>query len=179
MNIFKSLFVITAVSALVIGGTSALFTSEGSINGNTISSGSVNLVVHNFSGNKPINTDNMAPGDWTPWGRAELYNTGTLPVNVYMYVNNVSGGACDKTNLEVRTGWAGGDEFVHLLYNGSLAGITGAGNRVETTVNPPFDQLDPNISQVIQQRAQLDDSADDAYQNTSCTWDEIFVAENL
>ena len=179
MNILKSLIVILAMGALVGGTTSALFTSQGSINGNTISSGSVNLVVHNFSGNKPIYTSNMAPGDWTPWGRAELYNTGTLPVNVYMYVDNVSGAACDKTNLVVKTGWAGGDEFVNQLYNGPLAGITDAGNRVETTVNPPFDQLDPNLSQVIQQRAQLDSSADDAYQNTSCAWDEIFVAENL
>ncbi len=179
MKILKSLVVIMAMAALVGGTTSALFTAQDQITGNTISSGSVDLVVHNFSGNKPINTSNMAPGQWTPWGRAELYNTGSLPTNVYMYVDNVSGAACPKTNLEVRTGWAGGDETVHLLYNGSLAGITGAGNRVETTVNPPFDQLNPNISQVIKQRAQLDPSADDPYQNTTCTWDEIFVAENL
>ena len=171
------------MAGLVAGSTNALFSAQDEITGNTISSGSVDLVVHNFSGNKPINTQNMAPGQWTPWGRAELYNTGSLPTNVYMYVDSVSGVACDKTNLVVKTGWAlGGDmasETVHELYNGSLAGIAGAGNRVETTVNPPFDQLDPNWSQVIWQRAQLDSSADDNYQNTTCIWDEIFVAENV
>lgn len=178
-RIVLSLVIILAVVGMATGATRALFSAQDEISGNTIASGSVDLVVHNFSGNKPINTQNMVPGQWTDWGRAELYNTGSLPVNVYMYVDNVSGGACDKTNLEVRTGWAGGDEKVRQVYNGSLASLTGSANRVETTIDPPFDQLNSNWSQVIWQHAQLDGSADNAYQNTTCTWREVFVAENL
>jgi len=36
----------------------------------------------------------------------------------------------------------------------------------------------PNITRVIQQRAQLDSGADNSYQGTHCTWDEIVVAES-
>ncbi len=178
-KIIISLSIIGAVAAVASIATYAVFTAEDSVTGNTISSATVTLDVHNFSGNKPINTSNMLPGDWTPDGRAELYNTGSVPMNVYMYVENMQGAACDKTNLKVMTGWAGGDEQVHQLYNGPLSGLDGAGHRIETTVNPPFDQLDANWSQVIHQQAQLDSSAGNTYQNKSCTWDEIFVGETI
>lgn len=177
-----SLASMAMVGASIGGGTYALFSSTGSVTGNTISSGSVNLLVHNFSGNKPVNSSGIVPGQWAPDGRLELYNTGTSPAKAYMYVTNLSssGGAiCDKINLKVSTGHAGGSETENVLYNGPIAAISGASNRFETTTVPPFNQLDPNISQAIHQQAQLDVSADSAQMNQTCTWDEVFVAENV
>lgn len=177
-RIALSLVTVFAVVAMVAGATQAVFSDTGYILGNTMSSGTVDLTVHNFSGNKPIHTSLMVPGQWTPDGRAELYNTGTLPVKVYMYVQNLTG-TCDKTNLKVETGNAGGNEHLRAIYNGALAALDGSGARVEVTGNPPFATLGANWSQVIHQLAQLDPSADNSYQGKSCTWDEVFVAENV
>jgi hypothetical protein len=98
---------------------------------------------------------------------------------MYMHVDNVTGAACDKINLQVTTGHAGSDagERARDVHNAALLNIQGAGNRVEVTGIPPFATIGPNWTQVIQQRAQLDTSADDTYQNKTCTWDEVFVAE--
>ena len=170
---------IVGTLALVAGVSGALFTDTDTIPGNSIAVGTVDITVHNFSGNKPINTDNMAPGDWTPDGRAEVYNVGTLPVKIYMHVANKSGGACPKTNLKLSTGHAGPNETERVIYNGSLNALNGAGNRVEVTGSPPFATLLANWSQVVHQEAQLDLSAGNAYQGTTCTWDEVFTAESL
>lgn len=179
-KILLSLVTIIGIAVMVVGSAKAVFSAQGTIVGNTISSATVTLQVHNLSGNKPIDTSMLFPGQWTPDGRAELYNTGSAPVKVYMYADNIAGAACDKTNLMVSTGYAGGDETLNVLYNGSLQGISGPGNRFETTAGLPFNSsLGANITQVIHQQAQLDSTADNAYQNTSCTWDEVFVAENV
>lgn len=179
-KILLSLVTVFGIAAIVVGSAKAVFSAQGTIVGNTISSATVTLQVHNFSGNKPVNTSSLVPGQWAPDGRAELYNTGNVPVKVYMYAANVAGAACDKTNLKVSTGYAGGNETLNVLYNGSLQGINGPSNRFETTAGVPFNSsLGANISQVIHQQAQLDSSADNAQQNTSCTWDEVFVAENV
>ena len=110
-RILMSLLVVGVVASSVVAATQAVFSSTGYIAGNTMTSASVNLVVHNFSANKPIGTipANLVPGEWTPWGRAELYNTGNVSVRVYMYLDSMAG-TCDKTNLRVTTGYAGGDE---------------------------------------------------------------------
>lgn len=174
-----SLFMAVMAGLLTIGATQAVFSDTGYIVGNTIASGSVDLTVHNFSGNKPINSKLLAPGEFTEWGRAELFNTGSLPVRVYMYVDELAGNACGFTNLQVATGHAGGNETERNIYNGALSGLEGEGKRVEVTGNPPFGVLNPNITQVIQQRAQLDPQADNSAQGESCAWREVFVAENI
>ena len=178
-KIALSLLMILTAGLFAVGATKAVFSDTGYIVGNTIASGSVDLTVHNFSGNKPINTQMLVPGQWTPWGRAELYNTGSLPVRVYMYVDTLSGNACGVTNLQVATGHAGGNEMERDVYDGPLDELVGEENRVEVTGVPPFSTLQSNITQVIQQRAQLDPSADNGVQGESCTWREVFVAESL
>src|SRR3989344_880985 len=170
---------ILGLSIMVGSATYALFNAQDTIPGNTISAADAYLDGHNFRGNKPINSAAMVPGEWTPDGRAEIYNIGDIPLNVYMYADNVVGAACDKTNLWVATGYAGGNETANVLFNGPLAAITGAPNRFETTLTPPFDVLEPNITQVIHQKAQLDASAGNEYMETSCTWDEIVVGESI
>lgn len=169
------------VTVAVFGASKAVFSASDTIPSNILTAGTVSLDAHNYSGNKPIGTivESLAPGQWTSEGRAELYNTGNLPVKLYMYVDDVTGGACGKTNLAVYTGFAGGDEHARTVLYQSIPNLTGAGNRIEVTGNPPFATLGENISQVIWQKAQLDSSADNAYMGLGCSWTEYFVAESL
>lgn len=182
-KILLSLATIFASVAMVAGATRAVFSANANIPGNVVTAGTLTLVAHNFNLNKPIGTiaGFLVPGAWTAEGRAELYNTGNISARLYMYVDGVTGSACDKTNLEVRTGFAGSyaDEHARVVLYNSLANITGPGNRVEVTGNPPFATLGANWSQVIWQKAQLDSSADNSYQGKSCSWTEYFVAESL
>lgn len=186
-NILKSLSVIVAVIAVAAGATHAVFSDTDSFEGNTISTATVNIDARNEPmGNlpKPLNVSGLVPGEWTGWARGIVYNeSNSTDVKVYMHVSNVSGVACNKINLTVYTGHAASgaaSERSMLLYNGALGGLEGSSSRVEITgsgkvFNP---SMPANRSAVIQQKAQLDSSADNLYQNTSCTWDEVFVAES-
>lgn len=175
-----NLSLVIALASLAGGATFALFSAQDDIPGNTISAGGTYLDIRELSGNKPIDTDGMVPGGWTPDGRAVIFNhADSLPMNIYMYVSGTTGAACDKTNLKVMTGFAGGDETANILYEGPLLDIVGEANRFETTISPPFDVLDPNTSQVIHQMAQLDETAGNEYQDASCVWDEIVVGESI
>lgn len=180
-KIIISAAIVVAVGAIGVGVTYAVFTAQDTITGNTISSATANLVVHNFSGNKPINTQGLVPGQWTPEGRAEIYNTGTAPMKIYMYIENPQGegGICDKTNLRVATGYAGGNEELRTFFDGKLTDHVGPANRIEVTGIPPFETLGANISQVIHQAAQLDSTADNAQMNQTCTWNEVFTGETI
>lgn len=170
---------LTAIIVTVSQATRAVFSTSDNIPGNTISTARVSLDAHNFSGNKPIGSivEKLVPGQWTQEGRAELYNTGDAALRVYMHVEDVAGEACDKVNLKVFTGWAGGDEHVRTVYDYNINWLLT--NRVEVTGDPPFATLLPNWSQVIWQKAQLDSSADNGYQGKSCTWNEVFYAESV
>ena len=178
---------ISALLVSSIGATLAVFSEEGRVNGNSFSTATVNIDLRGLSSgaiSKPMALTGMIPGAWSGWGRVEVYNeSNSTPVKVFFYVENVSGVACDKVNLKLNTGHAlGGDiasETAIALYNGFLSGVTGTSNRVEVTgpgtiFNPT---LGVNMTAVVRQQVQLDNSADNSYQNTTCTWDEVFVAE--
>lgn len=168
------------MTTMVVSSSKAVFSATSDITSNIATSGTVSLLAHNFTGNKPIGTiaTYLAPGQSTPDGRAELYNTGNLPVKLYMYLDGVTG-TCDKTWLTVQTGYAGGNETQRTVTSQLIPSLTGSSNRVEVTGNPPFATLGPNISQVIHQYASLDSSADNSYMGTSCSWTEVFVAESV
>ena len=182
-QVILSLVTILSVAGMVAGATTAVFSDTHSILGNTVGTAKVVFDIRALNSgqiSKPLNVTGLVPTQWTGWGRAELYNhSDSTAVRMYMHVDNVTGAACDKINLQVTTGHAGSDagERARDVHNAALLNIQGAGNRVEVTGIPPFATIGPNWTQVIQQRAQLDTSADDTYQNKTCTWDEVFVAE--
>jgi len=183
-RIILGLFTILSTAALVAGSTRAVFSASDQITGNIITNGTVTLLAHNFTGNKPIGTTttSLVPGMWTPEGRAELYNTGTVPVKLYMYVDNLGGtGACSKVNLQVNTGYSGNyaDEHARVVFATNINNLVGPTHKVELTGSPPWQSLPASWTQVIWQKAQLDPLADDSYQGLTCTWTEYFVAESL
>ncbi len=182
-KIFFSVFILIALVVEVSQATKAVFSDTGEVKGNTISAATVNIDFRSEPKGllpKPLNVSGLVPTQFTGWARGVVYNAAnSTPVKVYMYVENISGGACDKTRIEVYTGHAAdgaSSERGYLLYGGALNGLAGSEHRVEVTGHV-FNLLNTNTSAVIQQRAQLDGSADNSYQNKSCTWDEVFVAE--
>ncbi len=186
VRILAGFLVIVSLLTAVGGATLAVFSDTSEILGNTISTAQVDIDAHGESNNttapKPIDESGLVPGEWTDWFRGIVYNKAdSTNVRVYMYLSNVTGAACSKTNLTVRTGFAGSDagERANSMYDGSVAGLTGPGNRIELT-GPVFhapDWLPYNTSLVVQQAAQLDPSAGNTYTNKSCDWSEVFVAE--
>lgn len=182
-NIAKSLVIILAAVSVSGGATYSFFSATDSIEGNTISTATVEIDAKGESGQgvmaKPIATSNLVPGQWTDWARGAVWNKSTVPVRLYLFVDNLQGAACSLTNLKVTTGFAGGDERARIVYEGNLTDLAGSVKRVEVTGNPPFETVPANWTQVVQQRAQLDESADNGAQNQSCVWDEIFVAESV
>ncbi|MFZ1735983.1 MAG: hypothetical protein IPJ67_02135 [Candidatus Moraniibacteriota bacterium] len=182
-NIMKSLVIILAAVSVSGGATYSFFSATDSIDGNTISTATVEIDAKGEAGQgvmaKPIATSNLVPGQYTEWARGAVWNKSTVPVRLYMYADNLQGSACPLTNLTMTTGYAGGNERERTVYEGKLTDIAGSVERVELTGNPPFATVPANWTQVVQQRAQLDDEADNGAQNQECTWDEIFVAESV
>lgn len=182
-NIMKSLVIIVAAVSVAGGATYSFFSATDSIDGNTISTATVEIDAKGESGQgvmaKPIATNNLVPGQWTDWARGAIWNKSTVPVRLYMYVDDLQGAACPLTNLKVTTGFAGGDERARIVYEGKLNDLAGSMKRVEVTGNPPFATIPSTWTQVVQQKAQLDNAADNGAQNQSCTWNEVFVAESV
>ncbi len=184
-KMFISLALITAMLVSSVGATMAVFSDQGKILGNSFSTATVNIDLRALGSgqiSKPISLTGMIPGMWSDWGRVEVYNeSNSTPVKAYFYVENLSGAACNKVNLKLATGHAGSlvSESAITIYDGALSGIAGAGNRV--AISGPGMIFNPtipvNTTAVVTQRAQLDATASNAYQNTTCTWDEVFVAE--
>ncbi len=182
-SIVKSLAILLAAIAVTGGATYSFFSATDSIGGNTISTATVKIDAKGESGQgvmaKPVSTANLVPGEWSDWARGAVFNQSTVPVRLYMYVDNLQGAVCPLTNLTMTTGYAGGNERERMVYDAKLIDLAGSAKRVEVTGNPPFPEVPAGWTQVVQQRAQLDGSADNNAQNQSCTWDEVFVAESV
>jgi len=185
-KIITSLIIILALGVAVTAATQAVFSDTGTIAGNTVSTATVDIDAMGESRGgiveKPIVATGLVPGEYTDWARGVVFNkSGSTNVRVWMYVNNLTGD-CGKTNLRITTGHAsngGIGERQYDVYNGALSGLQGSVNRQEVTgyiFNSP-NWLPANNSAVLQQQAQLDPSAGNGYQDTTCTWDEVFVAE--
>lgn len=183
--IFKSIFVLFVMLSIVGGSTYAVFSAHDSISGNKISTAQLHFRAEGVAGesslSKPIDAEGLMPGMYTEWARAALHNESVVPVHVFFFVENLSGSACPFLNLVLATGTSGSDlgEQSQVMYSGSIGDISGSSNRVEISGNSVWEKLEGNTTQHIQQRAQLDVTADNNAQGESCTWDEVFVAETI
>jgi len=198
-KIILSLTTLAFVAIVVTGVTYATWSADHTVQGNTISAGSVELsVVEGQSTQatiKPLLGDNMFPGDWTEMFQIALKNDSTAPGKLYMHTTNFqgSGGICANTNLRVEVH---GDDPGHapeqwLAYEGPVMDLEGEANRLELT-GPMLEMIahkiesedsvfDPYLPEtwvlVTHQKAQLDEEAPNSAQNQTCTWDEVFVLE--
>jgi len=63
LKIAKSLVVIAAVAALTVGATSAIFTSQASVTGNTFATGTLEIRINGQTSIPGFNVTNAKPGD--------------------------------------------------------------------------------------------------------------------
>lgn len=197
-KIIFSVSTLAFVGMLVAGGTYATWSATTTVEGNTVSTAHLKLSLQQTGVlDKPLKGVNMFPGEYTDPGRIGLFNDSSIAMETYMYTDNLSdggsaGGICDHTLLSLYTGHANGhpsvdsngkiidgqnNEAQRHIATKSVTEWMGAGNRVNLTGVPPFDELDPNDTQIIWQQAQLDPNAPESMQGKTCTWDEIFVGE--
>ena len=130
MKIAKSLIVIVAVLAVAAGATGAYFSDQASIDGNTFATGTLNLTL-NHSAGKPFNVTNAYPGYWTNWEYMDVYNTGTLPFDAQLSLNNSGASNALWDNLGIVLETAGGDSVCHSgdfgeheIYSGLVKNFT-------------------------------------------------------
>jgi len=122
-KILLSLVMITLTSAIAIGVTRAYFSANGSVESNTVATGTLLLDINKGNG-KEISLSNIAPGytdDTYRW--FDAYNKGTLPAEFFMsfFVNSGSTDLYNALNIELRDGgWVGACDGP-LIYNGSLS----------------------------------------------------------
>lgn len=180
------MFVIVALASVVGGATYSFFSATDTVSGNTISTATLDFSVEGVAGEegtiaKPLLAENLVPGGFTPWARAALNNESDVPVKLHMYVDHLDGSVCSLTNLVVTTGESGTDtsERARVVYDGPILDIAGEAKAIEVTGVPPSETLAAHATQHIQQRAQLDENADNGAQGKDCTWDEIFIAESV
>jgi predicted ribosomally synthesized peptide with SipW-like signal peptide len=88
--ILLSVIMVTITAALVGVGTYAFFSASAVTTNNTFSTGSISFAVN---GQDPWTTNfnatlfNLAPNQ-TAWGNVSILNTGTLPADVWVMINN-------------------------------------------------------------------------------------------
>jgi len=194
-KILISLAMIVAVLSVMAGATYALFSDQGTVAGNTVATGTLELTVNKSEG-KPWNVSGIQPGYVSGWEHVDLFNaphpavSGQLPFEAYMRLEGPTSGDVALYNaLEIDvydSGWNSdcGDEDDNLIYSGPLSGLTGSSNRTQTSDDDPNssgpgdDNVMPGNSQRICQRIRFPDTGGDqnALQGKSVTFDEWFDA---
>ena len=172
-KILASALVVISLMSAVGGSALAIFSDTESIQGNTISTGSVDIELTGDFG--PITAQSLNPGDWSEWERVEVDNNSNGPVRLYFYVTDLAGAACGDTMLELATGPLGGDEMTYHFYNSSIGLLNGSANRVEVTGYVFNPNMPAGETAVVHMRAGL--SVDATAMNADCDWTGVFAAD--
>jgi hypothetical protein len=181
-----SVLAILAISAFSLVSASGLWSVTQTVAGNTVQAGTISLQL-NSKVNKPLadtaiigGVGGLLPGESTATGQVELYNNGSREQKQFLHLENVTGGLCGDITLTVGRSWTGNtlafDENVGTF---SLAAITGSGNRIEVGRDFGSGYVPANFTTVLVQKANLSATADQANMGQSCTWDEVFTAEQV
>lgn len=118
--------------------------------------------------NKPINSTDMIPGQWSDYGKLKVTNSLASEADFYMYVSHTDGNICPDVviNLEVAESAEGAWTEV---YTGDLEEIRGNNDRVLLNIG---DISSDNI--FVRQRIQFKDSANKNKAGKQCLWNEVF-----
>lgn len=201
MKIVKSLIVIVAVAALAAGATTAIFTSQATINNNTFATGTLEIRIDGQHTIPGFNVTNAAPGTSTT-KIFTLMNYGlphfpsgpsTLPAKELAVSTPQDGGDADLynalvANLYANAGWGGcsnpGVVFVPgkgcRVYSGPLTGLNGSASTdiLHYTQWGAHPDLVPGNSFTMTLDVELPVSAPSSLMGKSTTFDLIVDAYN-
>lgn len=185
-RIFLSLVIVFGVVAMVASSTKAVFSVSKAVEGNTVSTASLNLVINTF--HKPLHVTNLMPGQTTDWAWMDVMNTSPVALDYYFFFDNATA-TPDWTlwdNLKVELREAGSlvngqvvqdaarctADDSRLLYEGPVGTHYGLANNFQTRVGLPA-----GWAQRICQRVYLDSTVGNSVQGRSTTFDEVMYAE--
>jgi len=190
-KILLSLVMIILAGSVVVGATSAVFSDQGSVAGNTIATGTLDLSLNKSAG-KPFSIASAYPGYWSGWEHMDVYNSGSLPFEAEMTLNMTggSGALWNEVMIEMETsGWDsicnngdGGEAMIYSGYaNAFPAGMTVSDIAYWHLANEddgsgPPDNIRAGWSERVCQRVGINAGAGNAVQNTSVTFDEVVDA---
>ncbi len=192
-RITKSLVMIALVAVLAVGATSAVFSDQETISGNTFATGTLELTL-NHSAGKPFSVTNAYPGYSTGWEHMDIYNTGSLPFEAYMTLSQTAGDTALWNALKIELKTSGensdctdGDGAEGTIYNGLISGFPShklvsklaywhLANEDDGS-GSPADNIRAGWSERVCQRLWLPSSAGNEVQGQSVTFDEIVDAE--
>ena len=165
-----SLTVMALVIALIVGTTMALFTSEATVEGNTLAAGKLELTVGNPS-TESFELANLFPGIDLDLADKEITNSGTLPYYLKAVISeddfelgNGEGYLPDQVNLTVTLTGPGGEEMV---YEDTLENLLDA-DLVWQTGGSPL-AIEPAEEVSIRITGDFDLAANNDYQES--TWE--------
>lgn len=178
LKILKSLFVVLAMVAIVAGATSAYFSDNKIVAGNTFSSGTLDI-VYGGSASTAITLGNMVPGDWYgdqayPGGDYKLTvnnsGSGSTMTAKYRFRSLLTStdtvGLYGKIKVKVsRHEMVGANHLWVNYYNGPLSGML-----VDSSLAAVMANLPPGNSHDWQFAYQLDPFVDNTYQGQSVTF---------
>lgn len=185
-----SLALIVMMTAVTVGTSIAVFSDQESIPGNTVSMGTLDLVVNKSIG-KPFSVTNAYPGYVYPtWEYADLFNNGSLPLEAHMTFSHTDGSAdlYNYLTIDLRTsGWdsicGNGDDTV--IWNGLIKDIPNQlqvshyGYYVhanEDDGSGPNDNIRPGYSLRLCQKVGVHIDAGNSVMGQSVTFAETFDA---
>lgn len=171
------------MGTLSVSATAAVFSSQDSVVGNTIATGTLKLKI-NEGVNKPISVSGWQPGD-SIQGWFDAFNQGTLNAEYWFYIQKTGGddALANQLKIELRDGGYTGACDGPIIYSGNMVHLLGATNKIMTSnknvhaaSTPGGDDIRAGWTQRLCQKVWLPDTADNSAMGKTLTFDEVVYA---
>ncbi len=180
-KILLSLMTIAMVGAIAVGATSAIFTSQATVDNNTFATGTLEIRVNGQPTIAGFDFSDAAPGDChtyqhnvNNYGQPWFAGPSTLDAKTLTVSAVQDGGSTllfDKLNVKVEAnrGWP----TRMLVFDGKLKFLTNA-----DLLSPRWTSLIPGSSEDVYYTVCLPAGADNTYQGLSTTYDLVVNGTN-
>lgn len=195
-RIVLSITTLAFVGALVAGGTYAVWSDSKTIEGNTVSTGSVDIELTEANDEdeidaeklKPLVGEGLFPGETTERFYQGIKNNSTRAVNLYIYTERQKNenDVCDETDLTIYTqrNEGGVEEGKFKIGTWSVSELAGENNKKKLT-NKDFEEeiafrnLPVGWVLNLVQEGTLNEDAENKHQDSECEFNEVIVAEPI
>ncbi len=183
-RILMSLFTIASVAALSISATGALFSDTAEINGNTLSTGTLDIVVNDEGSDvlNPFYLTDMKPG-YVKYGNLKVDNAnGSNPANITKKViipndvGNLSTQILYGLSVEIKKN--GIFYWKQAIYNYDVT-LNGVNNSKVFLGMLPADTNTENYVMYVTESYKMKDTADNTYQDKTLVFNIEIMGEQL
>ena len=180
-KILISLSAVIGVAALVSAATYAAFSDTVTVEGNVVTTATINLEQNNDGYPhgyefKPIVASNVYPGSSVGPEYIGLDNNSAAPLKVSFYadVPDDEGNMCEAYTLKVEVYPFAHPELATTAYNSLLSGVDSPEEAVVLNAS-----LAADARMTVKQTLTLSSEVGNEYQGKTCAWNEQFVGETI